>query len=112
MRRVPVFVVALALVLALLPLASLRADSGSWNGWITDDSCGAKGAKAEHADCAKKCMAKGAKLVFYNDADKKLYKLDKQDLAKEHIGHEVTVTGEVNGDSIAVASIAAMAPAK
>ncbi|HEY8022304.1 MAG TPA: DUF5818 domain-containing protein [Thermoanaerobaculia bacterium] len=112
MRRVPVFIAALALVLAILPLASLYADNGSWNGWITDDACGAKGAKAEHADCAKKCMGKGAKLVFYNNADKKLYKLDKQDLAKEHIGHEVTVSGEVTGDSIAVASIAAAPPAK
>jgi hypothetical protein len=100
--------VAAAFVLALAPLA-VRADSGSWNGWITDDACGAKGAKAEHADCAKKCMAKGASLVFYNEGDQKLYKLDKQDMAKEHIGHEVTVKGDLKGDSIAVASIDATA---
>ncbi|HTQ79152.1 MAG TPA: DUF5818 domain-containing protein [Thermoanaerobaculia bacterium] len=98
-------IAALALVLAILPLATLRADSGSWNGWITDESCGAKGANAAHADCAKACLAKGGKLVFYNEADKKLYKLDKQDVAKQHIGHEVTVKGEAKGDAIAVASI-------
>jgi len=106
MKRIAMVAAALALVLVLAPLASLSADSGSWNGWITDDSCGAKGAKAEHADCAKKCMAKGASLVFYNLGDKKLYKLDKQDVAKENIGHEVTVKGELTGDTIAVASIA------
>jgi hypothetical protein len=109
MKRLVMVAAALALVLALAPLKSLRADSGSWNGWITDDACGAKGAKAEHADCARKCMAKGASLVFYNEGDQKLYKLDKQDMAKDHIGHEVTVKGDLKGDSIAVASIDAAA---
>jgi len=89
MKRYSVLVAALAVVLALLPLASLRADTGSWSGWITDDACNAK----------------GAKLVFFNNADKKIYKLDKQDVAKMHIGHEVTVKGEAKGDTIAVASI-------
>ena len=109
MKRLSVLVTVLAVVFALLPLASLMADAGSWNGWITDDSCGAKGAKAEHAACAKKCLDKGGKLVFYNNGDKKIYKLDKQAVAKEHIGHEVTVTGTATGDSIAVESIAAAA---
>lgn len=110
MRRLFLLVIVLAVVLA--PLSSLRADAGSWNGWIADDSCAAhpeRSAKAEHADCTKKCMTKGAKLVFINDADKKIYKLDKQDVAKEHIGHEVTVKGEVKGDAIAVSSIEPMA---
>ncbi|HZF10866.1 MAG TPA: DUF5818 domain-containing protein [Thermoanaerobaculia bacterium] len=113
MKRLSVLVTVLAVVLALLPLASLLADAGSWNGWITDENCGAKGAKAEHAACSKRCMDKGAKLVFYNNGDKKIYKLDKQDVAKEHIGHEVTVKGEVKGDAIAVSSIEpAAAPSK
>jgi hypothetical protein len=34
-----------------------------------------------------------------------IYGLDKQDLAKEHIGHEVTVTGTAVGYKIAVESI-------
>jgi hypothetical protein len=112
MKRLPVFAAGLSLVLALLPLAGLRADSGSWNGWITDDLCGAKGAKASHADCARKCLAKGASLVLYNEADQKLYRLDKQDVAKANIGYEVTVKGDLQGDTIHVASIAATAPAK
>ena len=112
MKRLSMLVTVLALVLALLPLASLWADGGSWTGWITDDSCGAKGAKASHAACASKCLANGAKLVFVNSADRKIYKLDKQDVAKENIGHEVTVKGEVAGDTIKIASIeAAPAPA-
>jgi hypothetical protein len=113
MKRLYVLVTVLAVCLALLPLASLRADAGSWTGWISDDNCGAKGAKAEHAKCTVKCMGNGAKLVFVNSADKKIYKLDKQDVAKEHVGHEVTVSGELKGDTIEIGSIEAKgAPAK
>ena len=73
----------LALTVLALPLAS-AATKGSWTGWITDDHCGAKGASADHKACAEKCLGKGAKLVFFNSEDKKLYSLDKQDVAKAH----------------------------
>jgi hypothetical protein len=53
---------------------------------------------------------KNAKLVLYTTGDKKIYKLDKQDLAKEHIGHEVTVTGKIEGDRIVVESMAKKTP--
>ena len=94
-------------VLALAALlAPALASADSWNGWITDEHCGAKGAKAGHADCAKKCMDQGGKLVFFNSADQKLYSLDNQKLAEEHLGHEVVVTGTADGTSIKVESIA------
>jgi hypothetical protein len=94
------------LSMLVLPLAAAAAAmAGHWDGWITDDSCGAKDANAAGKACIQKCLDKGAKLVFYNNADKKLYKLDKQDVAKEHIGHEVTVNGTADGDQIAVDSI-------
>jgi tRNA isopentenyl-2-thiomethyl-A-37 hydroxylase MiaE len=88
------------------------AHAASWSGWITDEHCGAAGAKADHASCAKKCANGGGKLVFYNTADQKLYGLDNQALAKEHIGHEVVVNGDVDGTSIKVASIEAKAEPK
>ncbi|HYX26141.1 MAG TPA: DUF5818 domain-containing protein [Thermoanaerobaculia bacterium] len=100
----------LALTLVALPLAG-AGTKGSWTGWITDASCGAKGAKAEHKACAEKCLAKGQKLVFFNNADKKLYSLDKQDAAKENLGQEVKVTGEADGTDIKVESIAPAAKA-
>ena len=95
--------VVLALAALLVPAL---ASADSWTGWITDDHCGAKGAKAEHADCAKKCLENGGKLVFYNTADEKIYQLDNQKLAEEHLGHEVVVTGTADGNSIKVESIA------
>ncbi|HBL28247.1 MAG TPA: hypothetical protein DD490_15540 [Acidobacteria bacterium] len=94
-----------AAVLLSALLAPGLALAGEWTGWITDEHCGAKGAKAEHADCAKKCAEGGAKLVFYNAGDEKIYALDNQELAAKHLGGEVKVTGEVDGTAIKVASI-------
>jgi len=93
--------------IALLALSTAYAGGtkGSWTGWVTDEHCGAKGANAEHKACAEKCVAKGGKLVFYNTGDQKIYSLDSQDKAKEHLGHEVTVTGTVEGTTITVESI-------
>jgi hypothetical protein len=96
--------IALAAIALLIP-AFAAADGGSWTGWVTDDSCAAKGANAEHASCAKKCLDNGGKLVFYNSADEKIYSLDNQKLAEEHIGHEVVVKGSVDGNTIKVESI-------
>ena len=82
------------------------AKSGSWSGWITDSSCGAKGASAEHASCATKCVKEhGAKYALYNTEDKKTYILEPQDKAAEHAGHQVTVTGTADGSTIHVTSI-------
>jgi hypothetical protein len=107
MRKTSVLMFTLLLALAMgMPLTAQPAD-GEWTGWITDDQCGAKGAKAEHKACAEKCLGEGATLVLYNTADEKLYKLDNQELAKEHLGHEVIVKGSVEGTTIKVASIAA-----
>jgi ribonuclease HII len=94
-------------VLLCALFAPAFAMAGEWTGWITDEQCAAKGAKAEHADCAKKCHENGAKLVFYNTGDEKVYTLDNQELAAKHIGHEVTVKGDAKDNAIKVASIEA-----
>jgi hypothetical protein len=106
MKKTSIALLTLLAVTALTPMAAAGA-KGTWTGWITDESCGAGGAKAEHKDCAKRCAENGSKLVFYNTADKKIYALDKQDVAMQHIGHEVKVTGEADGKAIKVESIAA-----
>jgi Protein of unknown function (DUF5818) len=105
MKKTMALFAFLAVASLLLAPVAATAAAGSWNGWITDEACGAKGANAAHKDCALKCVEKGSKLALYNTTDKKLYKLDKQDVAKEHLGHEVTVKGTATGDSIAVDSI-------
>jgi tRNA isopentenyl-2-thiomethyl-A-37 hydroxylase MiaE len=105
MKKMIVLFALLALTVAAL--AGAAATKGSWTGWVTDEHCGAKGASADHKACAEKCVTNGSKLVFYNNADKKIYGLDKQDVAKANLGHEVKVTGELDGKNIKVDSIAA-----
>ena len=90
----------------MLCAAGIMLAQGSWTGWISDSGCGVKGTKDGHADCAAKCVKEhGAKYVFVNDADKKVFAIDAQDKAAPHAGHHVTVKGTVDGDSLKLASI-------
>jgi hypothetical protein len=94
------------LVLALCAAVLTFAADGSWTGYISDSMCGAKGANEKHADCAAKCVKEhGAKYVFVNDADKKVFAIDAQDKVAAHAGHHVTVKGSVDGDNLKLTSI-------
>jgi hypothetical protein len=93
---------ALTLCTAILTLGA----DGSWTGYISDSDCGAKGTSEKHAACATKCVKeKGAKYVFVNDGDHKVYAIDAQDKVADHAGHHVVVKGMVHGDSIMLSSI-------
>jgi hypothetical protein len=80
---------------ALFAAALSFAADTSLTGWISDSNCGAK----------------GAKYVFVNDADQKVYAIDAQDQVAAHAGHHVTVKGDVKGDAIKLSAIE-MAPEK
>lgn len=91
---------------ALFAAALSMAADGTWTGWISDSQCGAKGANASAAECTTKCVKeKGAKYVFVNDADKKVYAIDDQDKVAAHAGHHVTVKGSVAGDTLKLEKI-------
>jgi len=90
----------------LFAAAMTMAADGSWTGWISDSQCGVKGANAKAGECTTKCVKEhGAKYVFVNDADKKVYAIDDQDKVAAHAGHHVTVKGTANGDSITLSSV-------
>jgi len=74
------------------------------NGWVSDSQCGVKGANAAGADCTKKCLEKGAKMVFVTDEGQKVLTVDNPDALKGHEGHHIAVTGHVSSDSIHVES--------
>src|ERR1700716_1278820 len=98
-------------VLTLCAAALTLGAEGSWTGYISDSACGVKGAKAGTAECTTKCVKEhGAKYVFVNDADKKVYVVDAQDKVAAHAGHHVTVKGTVDGDTLKLSSVD-MAPA-
>jgi hypothetical protein len=100
---------ALAMVFAVgLSVAGQdnAAKSGSWSGVVTNDMCGAKDASAAKAECTAKCVkSHGAKYALYDEADKKVYILEPQDKADGHAGHDVTVKGTLDGDTIHVTSL-------
>lgn len=97
---------AAGMALTLCAAALAFAADGTWTGYISDSDCGAKGTSEKHADCATKCVKEhGAKYVFVNDADKKVYAIDAQDKVAAHAGHHVTVKGSVDGTNLKLASI-------
>jgi hypothetical protein len=105
-KRLLVFVMVLVFAASLTLAGDKEKKDGSWVGWVTDTHCGAKGANAKHADCAKKCVeTHDAKYALYTPADKKVYVLEPQDKAAGHAGHHVKVTGTVDGEKIQVKSI-------
>ena len=99
------------LIVALFVSAFAFAGDASLTGYITDSKCGAKAAHEGAAECTVKCIKEGAKYVFVDDTDKKVYAIADQDKVAAHAGHHVTVKGSVEGDTLTVASIE-MAPAK
>jgi hypothetical protein len=67
----------------------------SYSGWISDSKCGAKGANAGHAACAKKCLEAGEKPVMVADNDQKVMPIDNPDAVKDQIGQHVKVSGSM-----------------
>jgi len=91
--------------LALLAASIAAPADGSWTGWISDDMCGAKNTEGS-AECASKCVKEhGAKYVFVNDSDNKVYTIDAQDKVAPHAGHHVVVKGTVEGSALKLTNI-------
>ena len=89
-----------------MTLAQEMKKSGTWSGVITNDMCGSKDANADRAECTRACVKEhGAKYALYNPTDKKVYVLDPQDKAEGHEGHNVTVKGTIDGNTIHIDSL-------
>jgi hypothetical protein len=89
--------ILVSMVMALLLVIAAGADdtkSNKINGWVSDVMCGAKGANAGHADCAKKCAEGGQMVVFVSDAEKKVWTVENPEALKGHEGHHVAITGQ------------------
>ena len=90
MKRIAIVMLA-ALVFAAISMAA------SWTAWVSDEKCGAKGANAAHADCAKQCIKGGMKPVLATD-DGKVFQVANPDKLTQFAGEKVVVTGtETNG---------------
>src|SRR4029079_16105790 len=106
--------VMLALLVVSLASFAYAADAieGTWTGFVTDTACGAKGASADHAACAAKCVKdKGAKYALYTAADKQVWVLSNQEEAGKMAEKEVTVKGKADTEKKSI-EVASMEPAK
>jgi hypothetical protein len=99
MKKAMSGLILLAVVLGIAAITVKAADSTmSWTGWISDSSCGAKGANAGHKACAIDCVKnKGQSWVFVDEPSKKVLAIDNQSVVDQDadLGTEVTVTGTV-----------------
>jgi len=70
---------AVAMAATLFAGALVMVLDSSLTGWISDSQCGVKGATTRPVSATTKCVKEhGAKYVFVNDADKKVYVVDAQ----------------------------------
>ena len=99
-------ILAMVLIAGGLTFTMAAGTEGTWKGIVTDKMCATKGVNLTDSECAKKCVtAMGDKYALYNTADKKVYVLMPQDKVAAQAGHEVTIKGTVDGDTITVSSI-------
>ena len=96
---------ALALCFFLPRTFASPAADRSWKGWITDSRCGVAGAHPGDKECAKSCVKKGAKYVFVEDLNNKIYLLDPQDQVEAHAGDHVQITGTLVGHTVKFTAI-------
>jgi hypothetical protein len=114
----------LAAVLLAFPMARVPGRSGApnpntFNGEVTDTICARSGSHNEmmakmptmgrdNETCTKKCTQIGAKYVLYDEANKRIYKLDDQSKAEAFAGKKVRIAGTLEGDAIRVVSVEAL----
>ncbi len=106
-------------VLALSTIGCISASAVEITGYISDEKCAAGASKAKAAadwidpkqfeQCAKRCVKAGSAVVFVTE-DNKILKIDADSMTKvtPHIGHKVSVTGAIEGNSLKVESINAL----
>ena len=103
MKRIALMAVGLMLFTAW---AVASPSNGSWDGWISDSKCAAKGANAGHAQCAKKCIEGGEKPVFVADKDQKVVPIENPSAVAGLEGQHVKVTGSMtDSGALHIASI-------
>ena len=84
-------------VLLVTSLFAFSAFGASLQGTISDSGCAAKHADASEKSvaCVKGCIKKGASPVLVSGD--KVYKIANADKVMDHLGHKVTINGDVTG---------------
>ncbi len=86
-------------------LFSMSAFAGEWQGTISDAKCGKAHADASEKSmkCVQGCVKGGQAAVFV--VGDQVFKIKNADKVNDHLGHKVTITGKLDGDTITVDSV-------
>ena len=85
----------------ILSLCATMAMGADLKGTISDAKCAKAHADASEKSmkCVNACVKKGVAPVLVTE-DGKILKIHNADSVNDHLGHKVTVSGKVDGDSI------------
>ena len=78
--------------------------AADFKGFVEDTACSTKPAMKNDAECAQKCIKGGSPAVLVTE-DGTIYKIADQDKIVAHAGHNVTITGDLKGDTISVTKV-------
>ena len=92
------------LAFALVAGFSTVAMAAEFKGYIIDEKCSAKAAMKGNVDCATMCIKGGSPAVLVTE-EGKVYKIADQAKVTPLAGKMVTITGDMKGDTITVASV-------
>jgi hypothetical protein len=92
-----------ATAMLALGLASLGM-AADFKGFVEDSACSTKAGMKNNAECAQKCIKGGDKAVLVTP-DGKVYQIADQDKIVAHAGHNVTITGDLKGDTLSVTKV-------
>ncbi len=110
-KRIAAAVLGMQMLVALAAVLALAAGkSQTLTGEVSDAMCGVKHEMPSKADCTRACMKHGSKYALV--VGDKVYTLETSDKAaldklNDLAGAKAKVTGEVDGTTIAVKSVAA-----
>ncbi len=93
-------IACLALGLGMAPPGA-GAQGQALRGWLSDEQCARIRATSgvytgTNPDCAKKCVAKGVKVVLIATDQKEVLNIANPEAAKKNIGDYVEVTGNID----------------
>jgi hypothetical protein len=78
--------------------------AAEFKGFIEDQACAGKSEMKGNASCAKSCIKGGSPAVFVTE-DGTVYKIANQAKIASHAGENVTVTGDLKGDTLTIESV-------
>jgi hypothetical protein len=110
MNRITLLSIAVIALGSSARAVAAPSDTIELTGWFSEDRCATARVKSgaigpTGRDCAQKCLAAGAKLVFIDEQGKRLLQVANPKSAIGQESHYVRVTGALDGETLSVESV-------